>query len=50
MKWLKEHKQLAYSKEKSGSFCKCCSISRSKFVGKDAHRIVETLITNVLVI
>ncbi|XP_050516601.1 52 kDa repressor of the inhibitor of the protein kinase-like [Diabrotica virgifera virgifera] len=44
MKWLEEFKWLAYSEEKSGSFCKYCVIfSHSETVGKGDHQMSGAL-------
>ncbi|GBO13416.1 Zinc finger MYM-type protein 1 [Araneus ventricosus] len=46
MKWLEEFEWLAYSEEKTGSFCKYCVIfSHSKNVGKGDHQLTGALIT-----
>ncbi|GBM33346.1 hypothetical protein AVEN_101077-1, partial [Araneus ventricosus] len=46
MKWLEEFEWLAYSEEKSGSFCKYCVIfSHSKNVGKGDHQVTGALVT-----
>ncbi|GBL85159.1 hypothetical protein AVEN_221365-1 [Araneus ventricosus] len=46
MKWLEEFEWLAYSEEKSGSFCKYCVIfSHSKNVGKGDHQLTGALVT-----
>ncbi|GBO09002.1 Zinc finger MYM-type protein 1 [Araneus ventricosus] len=46
MKWLEEFEWLAYSEEKSGSFCKYCVIfSHSKNVGKGDHQLAGALVT-----
>ncbi|GBN11662.1 hypothetical protein AVEN_102861-1 [Araneus ventricosus] len=46
MKWLEEFEWLAYSEEKSGSFCKYCVIfSHSKNVGKGDNQVTGALVT-----
>ncbi|GBM27176.1 hypothetical protein AVEN_9846-1 [Araneus ventricosus] len=48
MKWLEEFEWLAYSEEKSGSFCKYCVIfahSKCANVGKGDHQVTGALVT-----
>ncbi|GBM60270.1 hypothetical protein AVEN_248542-1 [Araneus ventricosus] len=46
MKWLEEFEWLAYSEEKSGSFCKYCVIfAHSKNIGKGDLQVTGTLVT-----
>lgn len=45
IKWLEEYKWLAYSEEKSGSFCKYCVLfSHSETVGKGDHQMSGALV------
>lgn len=46
MKWLEEFTWLAYSEEKSGSFCKYCVLfSHTENVGKGDHQVAGALVT-----